>query len=109
MTDLVNHPPHYRQHPSGIEIIEVAETLDYRRGNALKYVQRAPHKGNQLQDLKKALWYLKRHFYGVDIGAQYRVEKFLRFEEPESLSTRIVMERESSVQMLENLIEGLER
>ena len=28
MTDLVNHPPHYNKHLSGIEIIEVAETLD---------------------------------------------------------------------------------
>jgi chorismate mutase len=30
------------------------------RGNIVKYVARAPHKGNELQDLKKARWYLDR-------------------------------------------------
>lgn len=59
--DAVNHPPHYKQGP--IEVIEIIEgfNLGYHLGNVMKYVLRAPHKGNELQDLKKAAWYLTRY------------------------------------------------
>jgi hypothetical protein len=58
--DPVNHPSHYTF--GKIEVIEVIEdwNLDYNRGNAVKYIARAPHKGNELEDLKKARWYLDR-------------------------------------------------
>jgi hypothetical protein len=58
--DMVNHPPHYTV--NGIEVIDVIENykLNYRLGNVVKYVLRADLKGNRLQDLKKALWYLQR-------------------------------------------------
>lgn len=60
MTDLVNSPPHYTN--GKIEVIEVIEDwqLDYHEGNVVKYIARAKHKGNELQDLKKAQWYLNR-------------------------------------------------
>ena len=32
--------------------------MDFTLGNALKYICRAPYKGKQLEDLKKARWYL---------------------------------------------------
>jgi len=59
-TDMVNHPPHYKA--GGIETIDFieAKTLDYHLGNVVKYVSRADHKGNKLEDLKKAQWYLAR-------------------------------------------------
>lgn len=59
-TDLVNHPPHYKQGP--IEVIEIIEgfALPYHIGNVVKYLLRAPHKGNALQDYQKARWYLER-------------------------------------------------
>jgi hypothetical protein len=58
--DPVNHPSHYTF--GQIEVIEVIEdwNLDYHRGNAVKYIARAPHKGNELEDLRKAQWYLNR-------------------------------------------------
>jgi hypothetical protein len=58
--DLVNHPPHYTQHPSGIECIQVTEHLNFCRGNAIKYIWRAGEKGSEIEDLKKAAWYINR-------------------------------------------------
>ena len=59
-TDMVNHPPHYKA--GGIETIDFieAKALGYHLGNVVKYVSRADHKGNKLEDLKKAQWYLSR-------------------------------------------------
>jgi len=58
--DLVNHPPHYKA--GGIETIDFIEAkdLNFRLGNVVKYVARAEKKGDPLEDLKKAKWYLER-------------------------------------------------
>ena len=58
--DAVNHPPHYKT--GGIETIDFieAKSLNYNLGNVVKYITRADHKGNKLEDLKKAQWYLNR-------------------------------------------------
>jgi hypothetical protein len=58
--DSVNHPPHYKV--GGIETIDFIEAkkLGYNLGNVVKYITRADHKGNTLEDLKKAQWYLNR-------------------------------------------------
>ena len=58
--DLVNHPPHYTSHPSGIEAIQVTEHMGFCLGNAVKYIWRAGDKGDALTDLRKARWYLDR-------------------------------------------------
>tara|TARA_R110000868_G_scaffold408842_1_gene692987 strand:- start:833 stop:1045 length:213 start_codon:yes stop_codon:yes gene_type:complete len=58
MSDLVNHPRHYTSHPSGIEAIEVTRHMNFNLGNAVKYVWRADLKGNSLQDLQKARFYI---------------------------------------------------
>jgi len=62
--DLVNHPAHYKV--GGIETIDFIEAkkLGYNLGNVVKYLTRADHKGNKLEDLRKAQWYLTR-----EIGA----------------------------------------
>lgn len=60
MYDPVNHPKHYTTHPSGVECITVTEHMNFNLGNAVKYIWRADEKGNQLEDLKKARWYLDR-------------------------------------------------
>jgi len=60
MTDLVNHPPHYTQHPSGVECIQITEHMGFCLGNAVKYIWRADLKGDATEDLKKARWYLDR-------------------------------------------------
>lgn len=58
--DPVNNPAHYTT--GGIETIEFIEAkkLGYNLGNVVKYITRADHKGNKLEDLRKAQWYLSR-------------------------------------------------
>ena len=56
----VDHPTHYNAHPSGIECIEVVEHMGFNVGNAVKYLWRADLKGNALEDLEKARWYVQR-------------------------------------------------
>jgi len=61
--ETVNHPSHYGG-DTVYEVIKVIEAwgLDnnFCLGNVIKYVARAPYKGNTLEDLKKARWYLDR-------------------------------------------------
>jgi len=59
-SDLINHPPHYTSHPSGVECITITEHMGFNLGNALKYIWRADLKGNDLDDLRKAAWYVQR-------------------------------------------------
>lgn len=56
----VIHPEHYNT--SNIETIDAIEAwgLGFNDGNAVKYISRARHKGKQLEDLRKARWYLDR-------------------------------------------------
>lgn len=63
--DPVNHPAHYNQ--GGVECIEAIKAalgqegfIAYCKGQVVKYLWRADHKGNALQDAEKAEWYLKR-------------------------------------------------
>lgn len=58
MSKNVNHPKHYNTNPSGIECIEVVRHMNFNKGNAIKYVWRAGDKGNEIEDLQKAIWYL---------------------------------------------------
>ena len=59
-SDMVNSPSHYKGHK--FEVIDIIEDFDlnFRKGNALKYLLRAGHKDDYVQDLKKAIWYLNR-------------------------------------------------
>jgi len=57
--DPVNHPSHYTSHPSGVEVIEITRHMGFNLGNVVKYVLRSDHKGAAIQDLEKAVWYLK--------------------------------------------------
>lgn len=67
--DSVNQPPHYTHGP--IEVIEVWEGfkspnlpnfgLPSHLTHVIKYILRAGHKGDALEDLKKAQWYLTRY------------------------------------------------
>lgn len=63
--ESVNHPAHYN---NGIEAIEYIESheMNFNIGNVIKYVTRAKHKGNELEDLKKARWYLEREIGKVE-------------------------------------------
>ena len=63
--DMVNHPAHYTK--GGIETIDFIKAKftgygfrAYLLGNVVKYISRADTKGNKLEDLKKAQWYLNK-------------------------------------------------
>lgn len=60
MTDMVNHPPHYTSHPSGVECIQIVEHMGFCTGNAVKYIWRADLKGKAIEDLEKARFYIDR-------------------------------------------------
>jgi hypothetical protein len=57
--DPVNSPAHYQG--KTLQVINVIERLrcGAHMGNVIKYIMRAPNKGN-IEDLQKAIWYLKR-------------------------------------------------
>ncbi len=63
-TEMVNHPSHYGGESNPYEAIKVIDAWDlgFCLGNTVKYISRAGKKGTdkELQDLKKALWYLDR-------------------------------------------------
>lgn len=76
--DNINHPIHYTSHPSGIECIDIAEHHDFCIGNAIKYLWRAglksedgiSKKEKQIEDLKKAIWYIKREIKHLSNGEE---------------------------------------
>lgn len=60
-SETVDHPTHYGGADNPYEAIKVIDAwgLDFSLGNAVKYICRAGRKGNALEDLKKAEWYLR--------------------------------------------------
>ena len=69
-TEMVNHPQHYGGNDNTYEAIKVIEAwdLDFHLGNTVNYISRAGKKGSdkELQDLKKALWYLERKINNIE-------------------------------------------
>ena len=71
--EMVDHPAHYNR--GKYEAIDVIEDwqMNFNLGNALKYLSRAGHKDDIVQDLKKAKWYLERrleeHKNGVELDS----------------------------------------
>ena len=66
--EMINHPQHYNM--GKFEAIDVIEDwqLNFNLGNTVKYISRAGHKDNIIQDLKKALWYLDREIKRLEKG-----------------------------------------
>jgi hypothetical protein len=66
--DMINNPPHYTT--GGIEVIDFIEAkgLGYHLGNVIKYVTRAGMKGNKLEDLRKAQWYIDRAIDNLELS-----------------------------------------
>ena len=70
MSDPVN-PDHYRSHPSGIECIQITEHMNFCLGNAFKYIWRAGLKGDAIEDLKKARFYIDREIARLEERRSY--------------------------------------
>ena len=58
--DPVDKPKHYNIHKSGVECIQITEHMNFCLGNAVKYIWRADHKHDAIEDLRKAMWYIQR-------------------------------------------------
>lgn len=72
MNDLINSPQHYTA--GGIETIDFMkakasrdEYLGYLRLTVLKYLSRGPYKRNDLEDYKKARWFLNKLIEEIEI------------------------------------------
>ena len=65
--DPVNNPSHYAEGRK-YEPINVIEDwdLNYRLGNAVKYISRAGRKLDAKEDLRKAVWYLQREIESLE-------------------------------------------
>lgn len=65
ISNVIDHPSHYNR--GKIEVIDFIEDqgLSFHLGNVIKYIARAGSKGDKLEDLKKARWYLDRYINEV--------------------------------------------
>jgi hypothetical protein len=57
--DPVSAPSHYTRFPGGVQPIHLARHLTYNLGSALAYIARAGHKGDAVEDLRKAIFHLE--------------------------------------------------
>jgi len=53
-------PNYYKERVPNVECIDVTEHFNFNRGNAIKYIWRAGQKDDEIIELKKAAWYLRR-------------------------------------------------
>jgi len=80
--DMVNHPSHYNSHPSGIEFIEVGRHFNFNIGSAMKYLWRngikkedgLTNEEKQIEDLKKAVWYINDEIKTLEKRLPEKVE-----------------------------------
>lgn len=91
MNDPVNHPTHYTF--GKYEVIDVL--MDWfpeapLLWQVVKYVSRAKHKGNYLQDLKKAEFYLQREIKNaIRIENENQAGSEERFKERSAASDKL--------------------
>jgi hypothetical protein len=68
--EMVNNPVHYGGKDNPYEAIKVIDAweLGFSLGNTIKYISRAGKKNSdaELQDLKKAMWYLQHHIDNLE-------------------------------------------
>lgn len=79
--EKVDHPQHYGGKDNPHETIKCIEAwgLGYALGNATKYISRAGKKDplTEVEDLRKAMWYLEHHLSGKEVELQDTVERFI--------------------------------
>ena len=58
MTDNVNSPDHYARYRFECEPKDLTKYLPHPLASAIEYIIRAPFKGNEIEDLRKACFWL---------------------------------------------------
>jgi hypothetical protein len=102
MADNVNHPKHYTSHPSGVECIEITEHYGFCVGNAIKYLWRAGLKKDgtlddidkEIEDVKKAAWYVQRHLENLQKKKKQIAEEKLDRKFDEAARVQVKAEAE---------------
>ena len=102
MSNNVNHPKHYNSHPNGIECIGIIRHYTCDIANAIKYLWRAglkPEMGmedaeKEIEDLKKALWYIEDYMKHINKRSFYTVAKASK---DSSLSDKVICEAQVGV------------
>ena len=113
----VNHPKHYNSHPNGIECIDVIRHYVCDIANAIKYLWRAglkPEMGmedaeKEMEDLKKALWYIEDYRKHINKRATYIVAKAAK---DSSLSDKVICEAQVGIVTghdIANIIKGYDQ
>jgi len=73
---MVNNPTHYGGKYNQYEAIKVIDAWDlgFSLGNTIKYISRAGKKNPdaELEDLKKAKWYLEHHIQNLEKNKEHR-------------------------------------
>ena len=100
--EQVNHPSHYCQHPAGIECIDIIRHYTCDIANAIKYLWRAGLKSEmgkddaekEIEDLKKALWYIEDYKKHINKRATYTVAKASKGS---SLSDKVICEAQVDI------------
>lgn len=73
--DMVNHPPHYKKHPSGVEVIQITEHLNFCLGNAVKYPWPLDTDHNRkVFGMMMSEWLSQRTGLPIDLQIQTRAE-----------------------------------
>lgn len=109
-SDPVHHPLHYEKHAIKLEPIDLLEHLPFCLGNCLKYVIRAKDKGNELQDLYKALFYLERARERDELGEFEKIAIPCRHSDVSSinnLADNVLVEKRSCSEAFDYLQEDL--
>lgn len=85
-SDTIHHPKHYTSDDCGVEAIEITSLLPACISNAVKYVWRCGKKDEDLQELKKALWYIN---YSIDNDLPSFVDELSDSLEYEALINKV--------------------
>ena len=78
VSEQVYSPKHYTAHPSGVECITITEHFSFNIGNAIKYLWRCGLKGDEIEDLKKARWYIDRELARRERHPPFKYTKEVR-------------------------------
>ena len=82
MKNQINHPEHYGGEDNPYEAIKVIESwdLDFHLGNAVNHISQSSNKENneQLEHLKKSLWFLERKIQVLENSNNLKDLKDLR-------------------------------
>lgn len=97
VVDMVNHPSHYKTH--SIECIEIVRNMPYCLGNAIKYLYRYENKFDAVEDLNKALVYLRWALENKD-------HEHVRFPFTTSIQLAVLKD-ESKNSYMENIMSNL--